>query len=306
MNDFPSSLQATSHAEGKMGVAILAGSKEGEDLSKFQPIQLPPKPERTKTTCAPTRPFKLEASDVGYSTDHGDSHIDLSVGTFCFRVESDSRLRLSAKDIEGFFIGKNGIFCNPFDRPQFIQCPTCTFTFNQYSAFLQHMVAKETFGLCQPEISLTNRKFFGASAFFIPKFVLDFIAKVASDGILGIGKFYLDVNREVTKIPALGVHDKDAEGRAEQEKIDMKSYVEDKIDFSMLVGNIADRFLEVLKSKHVPPLFFMSPFFAFMPYFKPLWQLPDIAGVSKEVKIKLTALGKEMQASIKSEASKVS
>ena len=192
----------------------------------------PPNQKEQKPHARPLCPFKLDASDVGYITDHGDCHIDFSVGTFCFRVESDIDSSLSAKDIEGFFIGKNGIFCNPFDRPQFIQCPRCTLAFNQYSAFLQHKVATETFGVCEPEISLTNRKFFGASAFFIPKFVLDFIAKVVSDGSLGGQMFYFDDNREVTKIPALGVHDKDAEGRAEQEKIDMEKYVKGKIDFS--------------------------------------------------------------------------
>ena len=74
----------------------------------------------------------------------------------------------------------------------------------------------------------------------------------------------------------------------------------------MLVGNIVDRFLEVFKSKHVPPLFFMSPFFAFMPYVKPLWQNPLNHGFTIDVREKLVALKQEMQASIKSEASKVS
>ena len=192
------------------------------------------------------------------------------------------------------------------DRGQFIQCQRCKLTFDQYPAFLQHMVASDTFGVCQKEIALTNRKFFGPSAFFIPKFVLDFFIKVAADTTLGKQVFVFDVNCTVTKIPALGVHDKDAEGRAEKEKNDLELYVQGKIDFSCLVGSIADRFLAVFESKHVPPLFFMSPFFAFMPYVQPLWHYTSINGIDNVVAKKLDALRKKMQGFIKSEASKAS
>ena len=49
----------------------------------------------------------------------------------------------------------------------------------------------------------------------------------------------------------------------------------------------------------------MSPFFAFMPYVKPLWQLPMLIGVSVEVQKKLSDLREKMKSSIVLDGSKV-
>ena len=86
------------------------------------------------------------------------------------------------------------------------------------------MATSDTFGMCKQEISLTNQKFFGHLVFFIPTFVLDFLLKVVSDESLGTQVFTFDVSREVTKIPALGVHDKGADERAQLERKDLELY----------------------------------------------------------------------------------
>ena len=67
-----------------------------DDLLPSSPTQSRSRSKETKIACAPTRPFKLEASNIGNSTDHGDFDIDFFIGTFCFRAESDIHAKLSA------------------------------------------------------------------------------------------------------------------------------------------------------------------------------------------------------------------
>ena len=125
----------------------------------------------------------------------------------------------------------------------------------------------------------------------ISSFVLSFLEKLYTT--LNKTVLFLDNICSVTDLPACGAHDPNAKARAESEKEDMNLFVEEKIIFDELIVKITDRFIAVFESKNVPPLFFMSPFFAYMPYVKSLWNYP-IMGLKVNTNDKLKELSKMM------------
>ena len=134
-------------------------------------------------------------------------------------------------------------------------------------------------------MKLSRRNPLGHSAFFIPPFVLNFLAALE---MKAQSKFlFLDSYQSPSKLPAINPHDINSSARADIEKDGMIKYTKGEIELSDFLLSLTKETIKSLKdSSSINSTILVSPFFAYMPYIQPLWNFPlsMCVDISQEVK----------------------